>query len=178
MPSATWMETSISYWMNLLTSSIQTMLSPLTNSRPLLMALPANVSLQKGGTFVVDGRMAPPPGKIYLTSRNLVLSKLLSLQLKWRLPWNPVLTAEMFVFSRKYPVLSKILELDKAFIVQRTQRQNKRNDIGACAWHMLMMSQRTKDGGMGIYRRGFLGIMREAQLGITLSLPVIDEEEA
>ncbi len=40
-------------------------------------------------------------------------------------------------------------------------------DKGACAWHVLMMSQRTKEGGMGIYKRGFLGIMREAQRGIT-----------
>ncbi len=31
---------------------------------------------------------------------------------------------------------------------------------------------------MGTYKRGFLGIMREAQLGITLSLPAINEEEA
>ncbi len=37
------------------------------------------------------------------------------------------------------------------------------------------MSQRTEEGGMEIYKRGFWGIMREAQLGITLSLPVIDE---
>jgi len=40
-----------------------------------------------------------------------------------------------------------------------------------------MTSQRTKTGGTGIYIRGFPGIMREAQPGITLSLPVIDEEE-
>ncbi len=50
-------------------------------------------------------------------------------------------------------------------------------DKGTRAWHVRMTSQRTKDRGMGIYRRGFLGIMREVQLGITLSLPVIDEEE-
>ncbi len=41
-----------------------------------------------------------------------------------------------------------------------------------------MMSQGTKEGGTGIYKRGFLGIMREAQLGIALSLPIVDEEEA
>ncbi len=40
-------------------------------------------------------------------------------------------------------------------------------DKGACAWHMLMTSQRTKEGDTGMYKRGFLGIMREVQLGIT-----------
>ncbi len=50
-------------------------------------------------------------------------------------------------------------------------------DKGARAWHVHMTSQRTKTAGTGIYIRGFPGIMREAQLGITLSLPVIDEEE-
>ncbi len=50
-------------------------------------------------------------------------------------------------------------------------------DKGARACHMLMTSQRTKEGGTGINKRGFPGIMREAQLGITLSLPVIDEED-
>ena len=60
-----------------------------------------------------------------------------------------------------------------------THRETKQvKDKGARAWHVLMTSQRTKEGGMVIYQRGFLGIMREAQLGITLSLPVIDEEEA
>ncbi len=44
---------------------------------------------------------------------------------------------------------------------------------GALAWHMLMMSQRTKEGGLGIYKRGFTGIMREAQLGITLTILLI-----
>ncbi len=34
-------------------------------------------------------------------------------------------------------------------------------DEGARAWHVLMMSQSTKEGGMGIYKRGFLGIMGE-----------------
>ncbi len=57
-------------------------------------------------------------------------------------------------------------------------RTKQEKDEGARAWHVLIMSQRTKEGGMGIYRRGFLGIMRGAQLGTTLSLPVIDEEEA
>ncbi len=41
------------------------------------------------------------------------------------------------------------------------------NDEGAHACHMLMTSQRTKEGGTGIYKRGFPGIMREEQLGIT-----------
>ncbi len=50
-------------------------------------------------------------------------------------------------------------------------------DEGARAWHVHMTSQRTKTGGTGIYIRGFPGIMREAQQGITLSLPVINEEE-
>ncbi len=50
-------------------------------------------------------------------------------------------------------------------------------DKGARAWHMLMISQRTKEGGLGIYKRGVLGIMRKAQLDITLSFPVIDEEK-
>ncbi len=45
------------------------------------------------------------------------------------------------------------------------------------AWHVHMTSQRTKTGGTKIFIRGFLGSMKEAQLGITLSLPVIDEEE-
>ncbi len=40
-------------------------------------------------------------------------------------------------------------------------------DKGAQAWHVLMMSQSTKEGGTGIYKKGFQGIMREAQLGIT-----------
>ncbi len=40
-------------------------------------------------------------------------------------------------------------------------------DEGARAWHVLMTSQRTKEGGTGIYKRGFPGIMSEAQLGIT-----------
>ncbi len=43
---------------------------------------------------------------------------------------------------------------------------------------MLKMSQRTKEGGMGIYKGGFLGIMGVAQLGITLSLPIFNEKEA
>ncbi len=57
-------------------------------------------------------------------------------------------------------------------------KTKQEEDKGACAWHVLMMSQITKEGGMGIYKRGFQGIMREAQLGITLSLPIINEEEA
>ncbi len=57
-------------------------------------------------------------------------------------------------------------------------KTKQEKDEGAHAWHMLMMSQKTKEGDTGIYRRGFPGIMREAQLGITLSLPVIDEEDA
>ncbi len=40
-------------------------------------------------------------------------------------------------------------------------------DKKARAWHVLMMSQRTKEGGTGIYKGEFLGIMREAQLGMT-----------
>ncbi len=35
-----------------------------------------------------------------------------------------------------------------------------------------MTSQRTKEGGTGIYIRGFPGIMREAQLGIQLPQPL------
>ncbi len=50
-------------------------------------------------------------------------------------------------------------------------------DEGAHAWHVHMTSQRTKTGGTEIYIRGFPGIMREAQLGTTLSLPIINEEE-
>ncbi len=57
------------------------------------------------------------------------------------------------------------LELDKAF---NTHRDKTREDEGACAWHMLITSQRMKEGGMGIYKRRFPGIMREVQLGITL----------
>ncbi len=53
----------------------------------------------------------------------------------------------------------------------------QQNEEGAHALDMLMMSQRTKTGGTGIYIRGFPGVMREAQLGITLSLPMINEEE-
>ncbi len=58
------------------------------------------------------------------------------------------------------------------FNTHRETKQEK--DKRALARHVLMMSQRTKEGGMGIYQRGFLGIMREAQLGITqisLNLP-------
>ncbi len=40
-------------------------------------------------------------------------------------------------------------------------------DKGARAWHMLMTSQRTKEGGTGIYKRGFPGIVKEVRLGIT-----------
>ncbi len=47
----------------------------------------------------------------------------------------------------------------------------------ACAWNVHMMSQRTIEGGMRIYKGGLLGILQEVQLGITLSLPIIDEEE-
>ncbi len=66
------------------------------------------------------------------------------------------------------------LELDKAF---NTHRDKQEKDKGASTWHVLMMSQRTIDGGTGIYKGGFLGIMGEAQLGITLSLPITNEEE-
>ncbi len=41
-------------------------------------------------------------------------------------------------------------------------------DEEAHAGHLLMMLQRTNEGGTGIYKRGFLGIMREAQLCVTL----------
>ncbi len=62
------------------------------------------------------------------------------------------------------------LELDMALNTHKDKtREGQR--------HVPMMSQRTTEGGTGIYIRGFLGIMREAQLGITLSLPVINEEE-
>ncbi len=44
-------------------------------------------------------------------------------------------------------------------------------DEGACAWHMLMTSQRTKEGGTEIYKGGFPGIMGEVQLGITVVFP-------
>ncbi len=37
----------------------------------------------------------------------------------------------------------------------------------AHAWYVLMMSQRTKEGGTEIYKRGFMEIMRETQLGLT-----------
>ncbi len=67
------------------------------------------------------------------------------------------------------------LELDKHSTHTETKQEK---DKGARSWHVLMTSQRTKEGGMGIYIRGFLGIMIVAQLGITLSLPVINEEEA
>ncbi len=46
-----------------------------------------------------------------------------------------------------------------------TTKQEK--DEGAQAWHVFMTSQRTKEGGTRIYRRGIPGIMREIQLGIT-----------
>ncbi len=66
------------------------------------------------------------------------------------------------------------LELDKHSTNTETKQAK---DKGAHAWHVLMTSQGTKEGGMGIYKRGFLGIMREAQLGIKLSLPVINVED-
>ncbi len=44
--------------------------------------------------------------------------------------------------------------------------EKQENDKGARAWHVLMSAQQTKEGGMGIYKRGFPGIMGEAQLGI------------
>ncbi len=45
--------------------------------------------------------------------------------------------------------------------------KKQEKDKGASAWHVLMTSQKTKEGGTGSYKRGFPGIMREAQLGIT-----------
>ncbi len=78
-----------------------------------------------------------------------------------------------------YPVLSNgILELWKGGFrakqgIQCSQRQDMRRTRG----HVSMMSQITKEGGTGIYIRGFPGILWEVQLGITLSLPIIDEEE-
>ncbi len=56
------------------------------------------------------------------------------------------------------------LELDKAFNAHQVKKEK---DEGERGWHMLMMSQRTKEGGTGIYRNGFLRIMIEVQLGIT-----------
>ncbi len=79
-----------------------------------------------------------------------------------------------------YPVFSNdILELWKGGFrtrqsVQRTKRKTREVQRGMCmecALHVLMTSQRTKEGGTGIYKREFLGIMRELQLGKTLSLP-------
>ncbi len=64
------------------------------------------------------------------------------------------------------------LELDTVF---NTHRDKTRE--GQHAWHLLMKSQGTKEGGTGLYKRGFPDIMREAQLGITLSLPIINEED-
>ncbi len=55
------------------------------------------------------------------------------------------------------------LELDKVF---NTHKDKTKKVDGVHAWHVFMMSQRIKEGGTGIYRRGFLGIMREAQQGI------------
>ncbi len=60
-----------------------------------------------------------------------------------------------------------VLELDKHSMHTETKQER---DEGACAWHVLMTSQRTKEEGMGIYKRGFPGIMREVQLGITVGL--------
>ncbi len=40
-------------------------------------------------------------------------------------------------------------------------------DEAASAGHVLTTSPRLKEGDTGIYKRGFQGIMREAQLGIT-----------
>ncbi len=65
-------------------------------------------------------------------------------------------------------------ELDKRSTHTDTKQEK---DEGARACHVLMTSQGTKEGGTGIYKRGFPGIMREAQLGITLSLPIINEED-
>ncbi len=72
-----------------------------------------------------------------------------------------------------YPVLSNgILELWNGGFrtrqcVQHTQRQNKRrmkgHVHGTCSWRQ----KKSKERGTGIYRRRFLGIMREMQLGIT-----------
>ncbi len=58
------------------------------------------------------------------------------------------------------------LELEKHSTHTETKQDN---NVGARAWHVLMTSQSTKEGGMGIYIRGFPGIMREAQLGITVA---------
>ncbi len=57
------------------------------------------------------------------------------------------------------------LELDKHSMYTETKQEK---DKGARAWHMLITSQRTKAGGTGNYMKGFPGIKREAQLGITM----------
>ncbi len=66
-------------------------------------------------------------------------------------------------------------ELDKILMHTRTKQERVK---GASAINVPMMSQRTKEGGMGIYKSEFPRILREAKLGITLSFPVIDEEVA
>ncbi len=62
------------------------------------------------------------------------------------------------------------IELDKAFNAHKTKQEGGKG-------HMSMILQLIKVGGMGIYRRGFLGILWEVQLGITLSLQEIDKKE-
>ncbi len=57
------------------------------------------------------------------------------------------------------------LELDKRSTHTKTKGEK---DKGAHSWHVPMTAQRTKAGGTGINKRGFPGIMREAQLAITI----------
>ncbi len=54
------------------------------------------------------------------------------------------------------------LELDKAFNAHRDKTREEQR--GTCMSHAHDI---TKKGGTGIYKRGFPGIMRETQLGIT-----------
>ncbi len=67
------------------------------------------------------------------------------------------------------------IELDNVLTYTRTKQER---DKGVHEGQVHMTSQRTIEGGVGIYNSGFPGILREIQLGITHSLPVIKEEES
>ncbi len=66
------------------------------------------------------------------------------------------------------------LELDKLFNAHKDKTRERQEGTYMDCVHDIT---KTKEEGMGIYTRGFPGILWEAQLGITLSLSVVDEEK-
>ncbi len=114
---------------------------------------------------------------LWLVLTTSYLPKIIFASHRWKVPHMPLI-------KLIYPVLSNgILELQKGGFrtrqgIQCTQKQNKRRTKGhmhgRCSW---CHKEPKKKGGTEIYKR-VPGIMREAQPGITLSLLIINEEEA